>query len=85
VGGRARFMVRGAQDTLLEQFEIEVTNRYLRDLISEPQNINLFETSFSYNFPGIENYRLSFTYSNGRAEQTLDPIKLWRTQLGVRF
>lgn len=85
VGGRLRFRVRGAQETLIEQFEIELSDRYFRDLIGEPENINLFESSFSYIFPGVENYRLSFTYSTGRAEQTLDQIDQWRTQLGVRF
>lgn len=85
VGGRLRFRVRGAQETLIEQFEIEVTDRYLRSLSGEPENVNLFESAFSYIFPGVENYRLSFTYSTGRTEQSLEQIDQWRTQLGVRF
>lgn len=85
IGGRLRFRVRGAEETLIEQFEIEVSDRYLRSLAGEPENINLFESSFSYIFPGVENYRLSFTYSTGRVEQSLDQIDQWQTQLGVRF
>lgn len=85
IGGRVRFNVRGAEDTLLEQFEIDVANRYFYDLIGSIKNINLFETSIAYNFPGVENYRVSFSYSSGRSEQTLDEIDLWQTQLGVRF
>ena len=85
LGNRVRVAVRGAEDTLIEQFEIDVANRYLYDFLGSIDNINLFETSFSYNFPGVENYRLSFSYSTGRQEQTLEEIDLWRTQLGVRF
>jgi hypothetical protein len=85
IGGRVRFSVRGAEDTLLEQFEIDVANRYFYDLIGTIENINLFETSVAYNFPGVENYRFSFSYSTGLSEQTLDEIDLWQTQLGVRF
>lgn len=85
IGTRLRFAVRGAEATLLEQFEIDVANRYLYDFLGSIENINLFQTSLSYTFPGVENYQLSFSYSVGRAEQTLDEIDLWQTQFGVRF
>jgi hypothetical protein len=39
----------------------------------------------SFLFPDSDNYQVSFSYTVGRNDDTLERIQLWRTQLGIRF
>ena len=43
------------------------------------------EVAFSYLFPDIENYRLTFSFTGGRDDDTLVEKAFWKTQIGVRF
>lgn len=85
VGGRLGLSVRGAPGSLLERIELNVSNRFLRDLEGRPRDLNLFRASLSYLFPNVDNYRLSFSYTSGRSEDTLTDVQFWSTELGVRF
>lgn len=84
-GGRIGLRVRGAAGSALERIELNVSNRYLYNWDGDPENLNLFQVSLSYLFPQLDNYRLSFAYSNGRTDDTLNLVHYWSTQLGVRF
>jgi hypothetical protein len=83
-GGRLGIRIRGAKGTLLEQIELDVSNRYLYNL-DEPHDVNYFQTSLSYLFPNVDNYKLSFSYTDGRTGDTLTDVQYWSTQLGIRF
>lgn len=85
IGGRLGFRMRGAKGTLLEQIELDVSNRYLYNVEGLPRNINYFQTSLSYLFPNVDNYKLSFSYTNGRTDDTLTDVEFWSSQLGIRF
>jgi hypothetical protein len=83
-GGRLGIRIRGAKGTLLEQIELDVSNRYLYNL-DEPHHLNYFQTTLSYLFPNVDNYKLSFSYTEGRTGDTLTDVQYWSTQLGIRF
>jgi hypothetical protein len=85
IGGRLGFRVRGAKGTLLEQIELDVSNRYLYNVEGFPRDINYFQTSLSYLFPNVDNYKLSFSYTSGRTDDTLTDVEFWSSQLGIRF
>jgi hypothetical protein len=85
VGGRLSFRVRGAPDTVIERIEFDISDKYFYDFAPGVHNLNRFDVSVSYLLPESENYRISFAYSLGRADDTLQEIELWKTQLGVRF
>jgi hypothetical protein len=85
VGGRLGFQIRGAKDTLLEQIELDVSNRYLYNVEGIPRDINYFQTSLSYLFPNMDNYKLSFSFTSGRTDDTLTDVEFWSSQLGIRF
>jgi len=84
-GGRLGLNIQGAEDTLLEQFGLEVSHKYLHGFIGPPNNINRFEAALSYRVPGSENYKLSISYQDGRVDDTLEDKEFWKTTLGVRF
>jgi hypothetical protein len=84
-GGRLSFRVRGAPDTIIERIELDMSNKYFYDFADGINNLNRFDVSLSYLLPQTEHYRVSFSYSIGRADDTLQEIELWKTQLGVRF
>ncbi|MGH6944287.1 MAG: hypothetical protein ACREH6_08735, partial [Geminicoccaceae bacterium] len=84
-GGRLGFRVRGAPDTALSQVELQVTDKYLINFGSGPTQINRLDVTLSYLFPNSENYRIAFSYSLGRNDDTLEKIASWSTQLGIRF
>ena len=77
--------VRGAPTNLFRQFELQLANRYLYNVDTAFENINQFDAALAYLFPGNENYQLSFAYSNGRDENSLELYEFWQTQFGVRF
>lgn len=85
IGGQLGLRLSGAPDTLLAQFEIDVANKYLYNVNADIEHIDRFEAGLSYLFPGYDNYKLSFRYTAGRTEDTLERIELWKTQLGIRF
>jgi hypothetical protein len=85
VGGRVSFRVRGAPDTVIERIEFDVSDKYFYDFAPGVHHLNRVDVSVSYLLPESENYRISFAYSFGRADDTLQEIELWKTQLGVRF
>jgi hypothetical protein len=85
LGGRLSFRVRGAPATMIERIEFDVSDKYFYDFADGVNHLNRFDVSLSYLLPQSENYRISFSYSNGRADDTLQKIELWKTQLGVRF
>jgi hypothetical protein len=85
VGGRVGFRVRGAPGTIIERIEFDASEKYFYDFAPGVHNLNRFDLTLSYLLPHTENYRISFSYSNGRADDTIQEIELWKTQLGVRF
>lgn len=85
VGGQLGLRLSGAPDTVIAQFEIDFADKYLYNVNAEVEHINRFEAGISYLFPGLENYKLSFRYTVGRTDDTLERIELWKTQLGIRF
>ena len=85
VGGQIALRLSGAPETLLSQIEIDIANKYLYNLNAEVRHIERFEAGISYLFPGLENYKLSFRYTTGRTDDTLDRIEFWKGQLGIRF
>jgi hypothetical protein len=85
VGGRLSFRVGGAPDTIIERIEFDLSDKYFYDFAPGVNNLNRLDVSLSYLLPESENYRVSLAYSLGRADDTLQEIELWKTQLGVRF
>jgi hypothetical protein len=84
-GGRIGLRIRGARDTAFRQIELDLSNRSLVNVGSGPTLLNRFDATLSFLFPDSENYRISFSYTVGRNDDTLERIELWRTQLGIRF
>ncbi|MGH6886209.1 MAG: hypothetical protein ACREGK_09055, partial [Geminicoccales bacterium] len=84
-GGRIGLRVRGARGTALRQIELHLTNRHLVNIGPGPTLLNRFDATLSFLFPDSDNYQISFSYTVGRNDDTLERIELWRTQLGIRF
>jgi hypothetical protein len=84
-GGRIGLRVRGARGTALSQIELHLTNRSLINIGPGPDLLNRFDATLSFLFPDSDNYQISFSYTVGRNDDTLERIELWRTQLGIRF
>ncbi|MDX1540359.1 MAG: hypothetical protein R3349_03040, partial [Geminicoccaceae bacterium] len=85
LGGRLSLSIRGAADTLLERIQVDLSEKYLYNVGSDIEHINLVELAFSYLFPDVDNYRLTFSFTGGRDEDTLAAKAFWKTQVGVRF
>ncbi len=85
LGNQAALQVRGAPGNLFRQFEIQLVNRYLYNVDTEFESINQFDAAIAYLFPDNENYQLSFAYSNGRDDNSLELYEFWQTQFGIRF
>jgi hypothetical protein len=85
VGGRTGLRVRGAPGTALSQIELDLTNKALVNIGPGPSLLNRFDATLSFLFPNSDNYRISFSYTVGRNDDTLERLQLWRTQLGIRF
>ena len=85
LGNQASMQIRGAPDTLIRPFELQLHNRYLHNVDTDFSDINQFDAALAYIFPGSENYQLSFAYSNGRDENSLELYEFWQTQFGIRF
>lgn len=85
LGNQAALQLRGAPGNLLRQFEIQLANRYLYNVDTQFDSINQFDAALAYLFPGNENYQLSFAYSNGRDDNSLELYEFWQTQFGIRF
>lgn len=85
LGNQASMQIRGAPETLLRPFEIQIANQYLYNVDTSFNDINQFDAAIAYIFPGRENYQLSFAYSNGRDENSLELYEFWQTQFGIRF
>jgi hypothetical protein len=85
LGNQASLQIRGAPETLLRPIEIQIANRYLYNVDTTFEDINQFDAAIAYLFPGKENYQLSFAYSNGRDENSLELYEFWQTQFGIRF
>jgi hypothetical protein len=84
-GGRVGLRVRGARGTALRQFQLDLTNRSLVNIGAGPGLLNRFDATLSFLFPDSDNYQISFSYTVGRNDDTLERIEFWRTQLGIRF
>ena len=85
LGNQTSMQVRGAPETLFRPFELQLANRYLYNVDTNLNDINQFDAAIAYIFPGSENYQLSFAYSNGRDENSLELYEFWQTQFGIRF
>ena len=85
LGNQTAMQVRGAPNNLFRQFELKLANRYLHNVDTAFENINQFDAALAYLFPGNEHYQLSFAYSNGRDENSLELYEFWQTQFGIRF
>lgn len=84
-GTRLRGRVRGANDTLLSQFEIDGSVRALYSLHGDPDWLNLYEAGVSFVFPDQDHYRVRASYASGTDQDTLEEQRVWRVSLGVRF
>jgi len=84
-GGRFGIDIQGAEGTLLEQFGLALSNKYLHGFVGAPNQINRFEASLSYRVPGSEHYNFSLSYQDGEVDDTLEDKAFWKTTLGVRF
>ncbi|MGI9501101.1 MAG: hypothetical protein ACR2P3_13775 [Geminicoccaceae bacterium] len=85
IGGRLGMQFRGAENTGFDHIQLDVSNRYLKDIDGNVNNLYRLDVSLSYLFSQSENYRLSVSYANGRADDTLEQTEYWRTQFGIRF
>ena len=85
LGSQASMQARGAPSNFFRQFELQLANRYLYNVDTAFESINQFDAALAYLFPGNENYQLSFAYSNGRDENSLELYEFWQTQFGIRF
>lgn len=85
VGGRLGFKFRGAEKTRFNDIELAISNRYLKDIDDGVGDLYRLDASISYLFSEAENYRLSFSYANGRTDDTLEQTEYWKTQFGIRF
>ena len=85
IGGRLGTQLRGGEDTWFRDIELDVSNRYLKSADGDIGDLYRLDVSISYLFSQAENYRLSFSYANGRTDDTLENTEYWKTQFGVRF
>ncbi|MEM7042875.1 MAG: hypothetical protein AAF543_08700 [Pseudomonadota bacterium] len=85
IGGRLGLQFRGAEDTGFDHIQLDVSNRYLKDIDGDDSDLYRLDISLSYLFSQSENYRLSVSYVNGRTDDTLEQTEYWKTQFGVRF
>jgi len=85
VGGRLGFKLRGAEETGFDHIELNISNRYLKNIDDNVGDLYRLDASISYLFSQAENYRLSFSYVNGRTDDTLEDTEYWKTQFGIRF
>ncbi len=85
VGGRLGVKFRGSEKTGLDHVELGISNRYLKNVDDNIGDLYRLDISISYLFSKAENYRLSFSYANGRTDDTLEDTEYWKTQFGIRF
>ncbi len=85
IGGRLGMKFRGAEKTGFEHIELGISNRYLKNVDDNVGDLYRLDVSLSYLFSQAENYRLSFSYANGRTDDTLEDTEYWKTQFGIRF
>ena len=85
VGGRLGVKFRAAEGTGFEHIELDISNRYLKNIDDNVGDLYRLDASISYLFSQAENYRLSFSYANGRTDDTLEDTEYWKTQFGIRF
>jgi hypothetical protein len=85
LGGRLGFRLRGAPGRWFDNIELSISNKYLTNPGSDIDDLYRLDSAISYLFPDDDHYRLSFSYVNGRTDDTLDDVEYWKTQFGVRF
>lgn len=85
LGGRLGMKFRGAEGTGFDHIELGISNRYLKNVDDNIGDLYRLDVSLSYLFNRSENYRLSFSYANGRTDDTLEDTEYWKTQFGIRF
>lgn len=85
IGGRLGMKIRGTEETGLDHVELGISNRYLKNIDDNVGDLYRLDVSLSYLFNRSENYRLSFSYANGRTDDTLEDTEYWKTQFGIRF
>ncbi len=85
IGGRLGMKFRGAEGTGFDHIEFGISNRYLKNVDDNVGDLYRLDASLSYFFTQAENYRLSFSYANGRTDDTLEDTEYWQTQFGIRF
>lgn len=85
VGGRIGMQFRGAEKTGFDHVELDISNRFLKDVDGDDSDLYRLDISVSYLFSQSENYRLSVSYVNGRTDDTLEQTEYWKTQFGIRF
>jgi hypothetical protein len=85
IGGRFGVKFSGAEGTGFDHIELDVSNRYLKNVDDNVGDLYRLDVAVSYLFNQAENYRLSFAYANGRTDDTLEDTEYWKTQFGIRF
>jgi hypothetical protein len=85
VGGRIGMTLRGAEHTGFDDIQLDLSNRYLKNVDDNVGDLYRLDMSLSYLFDQAENYRLSVSYANGRTDDTLEQTEYWQTQFGIRF
>ena len=84
-GGSVSLTLQGARGTLLERLSLDLANKYLYGFTGPLKHFNRFDATLSYLLPGSDRYRLGFSYTIGRSDDTLQYQDYWSTVLGVRF
>ena len=58
LGNQTALKIRGAPGNLFRQFAFQLANRYLHNVDTEFEDINQFDASLAYLFPGNEHYQI---------------------------
>jgi hypothetical protein len=62
----------GARGTALRQIQLDLTNRSLVNVGAGPNLLNRFDATLSFLFPESDKYQISFSYTVGRNDDTLE-------------
>jgi hypothetical protein len=84
-GGHLSLKLQGSEDTPLERLDLDLAYKYLYGITGPLEHFHRFDATLSYLLPGTERYRIGFSYTVGRADDTLQYQDFWSTVLGVRF
>jgi hypothetical protein len=66
-------------------FTLTVVETYLYGFVGTVRNLDLFETSLTYNFDEKKYVGLKASYTKGRNEDTAVPVQTWMVGLSARY